>query len=62
MGDEYHPKLVTKLDLFELKGAKPFGGFGLRYVFSTEERINVRLDFGFAENNSGFYITAGEAF
>jgi hypothetical protein len=49
-------------EAFRLDEAKPFGGFGIRYVFSTDEKINVRLDFGFAKDSSGFYITAGEAF
>lgn len=51
-----------KLDSFQLDEAKPFGGFGFRYVFNTDERINVRLDFGFAEDSAAFYFTAGESF
>jgi hypothetical protein len=50
------------LEAFELSEAKPSGGFGVRYLYNADEGINIRLDFGFAEDSSGFYITAGEAF
>ncbi len=39
------------------------GGFGLRVALSPEERINLRLDFGFGEETSGGpYIEILEAF
>jgi len=37
-------------------------GAGIRYLFSPEERINLRLDFGFGQGTSGLYITMNEAF
>ncbi|MBD3386213.1 BamA/TamA family outer membrane protein [candidate division KSB1 bacterium] len=37
-----------------------FGG-GLRFQINRKERINLRMDFGFGKNSSGFYLTIGEA-
>jgi outer membrane protein assembly factor BamA len=37
-------------------------GFGIRYMYNTRERINIRLDFGFGKHSNGQYITVGEAF
>jgi len=54
--------VAHELDAFELDEAKPSGGFGIRYLYNADEGINVRLDFGFAKDSSGVYITAGEAF
>ena len=48
---------------FETRRIKPSGGLGLRYRLNEEEKINIRLDIGFGEkNNSGVYLTIGEAF
>lgn len=38
------------------------GGIGLRFAWSPEERINLRLDYGVGSNSSGMYITMTEAF
>ncbi len=37
-------------------------GFGLRYMLDAKEKVNVRLDFGFGNGDSGFYLSLGEAF
>ncbi len=37
-------------------------GLGLRIGISKIEKINLRLDYGFGKNTSGFYLTFGEAF
>lgn len=37
-------------------------GGGLRFLLIRAERIALRLDFGFGDGDSGFYITIGEAF
>jgi len=52
----------SDVDNFELGNFKYSVGCGIRYLFSREEGLNLRLDFGFAEGTSGFYITLGEAF
>lgn len=41
---------------------KPSYGFGFRYLLDRKEGINLRFDFGYGKNSSGFYFTAGEAF
>jgi hypothetical protein len=40
----------------------PSGGIGLRFMFNTKERINMRLDYAIGKNSSGFYASIGEAF
>lgn len=37
-------------------------GFGFRYFFDRKEKIYVRMDFGFGEDESGFYLSIFEAF
>ncbi len=37
-------------------------GFGLRYMLDPNERVNIRIDFGFGNGDSGFYLSLGEAF
>ena len=37
-------------------------GLGLRIGISKTEKANLRLDYGFGKNTSGFYLTFGEAF
>lgn len=37
-------------------------GGGIRFLLIRAEGIALRLDFGFGEGDSGFYITLGEAF
>jgi outer membrane protein assembly factor BamA len=47
---------------FRLSDIKPSYGFGLRFAFAPQERLNLRLDFGFGNNSSGMYIGVAEAF
>ncbi len=37
-------------------------GFGLRYLWDEAENLKIRLDFGFGNGDSGFYLSLGEAF
>lgn len=37
-------------------------GFGLRYLFNAEEKVNLRADFGFGKNTSGVYFGIEEVF
>ena len=37
-------------------------GVGVRFGISKSEKVNLRLDYGFGKNTSGFYLTFGEAF
>ena len=55
--------VASSIDKFEFKQLKYTAGFGIRFVFDKQERINARLDFGFGSNgNSGIYALVVEAF
>lgn len=41
---------------------RPTGGFGLRFLLVPKDNLNIRIDYGFGNNTSEFYITVGEAF
>jgi len=53
--------VASKADEFKSENIKPSYGLGLRYRI-TDEKVNVRLDLGYGDNSSGFYISFGEAF
>ncbi len=56
-GDVFsHPRDV------EWKTLKYNAGIGIRYLFSREEKINIRADYGTGRGTSGDYIDLGEAF
>lgn len=50
------------MSTFALKDMKHSVGFGFRYMLSPEEKMNVRFDYAFGKDSSGFYITFLEAF
>jgi outer membrane protein assembly factor BamA len=54
--------VADKVDNFVLKDFKYSAGFGLRYLFSSEEKINVRIDFGFCKESFGVYVGVSETF
>ncbi len=37
-------------------------GFGVRYLLDEAEKLKIRLDVGWGNGDSGFYLTLGEAF
>jgi outer membrane protein assembly factor BamA len=47
---------------FRLGDFKHAFGLGLRFLFSPEERINLRLDWAWGKDTSGMYINLMEAF
>lgn len=49
-------------DKFALNDLHPAGGVGLRFRFIEAERLNLRIDLGWGEDDSGTYISLGEAF
>jgi hypothetical protein len=74
---EYRAPLVWRLGLVGFAGfgnvADRFGklslagmrssyGFGLRLLFDSKEKIQVRMDVGFGEDCTGFYFSIFEAF
>lgn len=37
-------------------------GAGLRFTINRVDHLNIRVDYGFGQQSSGFYLTLGEAF
>ena len=54
--------VADKIRNFERRNFKPSVGCGIRYLFNRKEMMNLRLDFGYGKDTSGFYITFLEAF
>jgi len=54
--------VAGRLDRFDLGNFKYSYGFGIRYLFMREEKLNIRLDFAYGKGSSGFYIVLREAF
>jgi outer membrane protein assembly factor BamA len=54
--------VAEKAANFRMGDFKISYGLGLRYVFSREQKLNIRLDLGFGQGTSGVYLTAAEAF
>ena len=54
--------VAHNLDDFNTGDIKYSYGFGIRYNISDEYRTNIRADFGFGKDTSGFYMAFGEAF
>ncbi len=46
----------------DLSGLPLAGGLGLRFAVNTEENINIRIDFAFTREGTGFYVNLREAF
>lgn len=47
---------------FSLKNVRTTAGAGLRVLLDKERKVNMRIDYGFSKESSGFYLTIGEAF
>jgi outer membrane protein assembly factor BamA len=54
--------VAHNFDDFNSDDIKYFYGFGIRYNISDEYQTNIRADFGFGKDTSGFYLAFGEAF
>jgi len=52
----------SKVNNFRWRDLKTSIGFGFRYLLAPEEKLNLRFDFGFTKETSGFYINFAEAF
>jgi outer membrane protein assembly factor BamA len=55
-------EVADRLGGFRLGALKYSYGLGLRFVFSSAQRLNLRLDYAFGDDSSGVYFTAAEAF
>ena len=51
-----------KVSNFEFKDFKAAGGIGFRFQFNRDEGVNLRADFAFGRDTSGYYLTIQEAF
>jgi len=54
--------VADKVNHFDIHSFKYAGGFGLRYLWNREDKLNIRIDFAWGKDTSGFYITLKEAF
>jgi len=55
-------QVVEEPKNFSISNARSDFGFGLRYSFFLEDRLNLRIDIGFGEEDWNFSISTGEAF
>jgi outer membrane protein assembly factor BamA len=55
-------EVMSELRVFRLDSLKPSIGFGLRFLFSKQEKVNLRADIGFGQNTKGVYFGIEEAF
>lgn len=47
---------------FRLSSFKPSYGLGLRFMVNPKEKVNIRLDYAWGQQTSGFYLEITEAF
>ena len=57
MGD-----VAPDLGSFTFSSLKPSYGLGLRFMINKEEKVNIRLDYAWGKETSGFYLEITEAF
>ena len=55
-------EVTHHLDDFQLSNARYSIGFGFRFCINPDEKLNIRLDFGYGKNTSGYYMEVFEAF
>ena len=55
-------EMASTLDRLRLDETRLAAGFGLRYNVGGDQTANIRLDYGWGDGDSGFYISFGEAF
>jgi hypothetical protein len=54
--------VAPSIDEFDFLNIEVAGGAGLRFQLDLEERLNLRLDFGFSPESWGAYVYVAEAF
>jgi outer membrane protein assembly factor BamA len=55
-------QVADRIEDFRLDNFKFAFGGGLRFLWDKEQKLNIRLDVGFAEGKPALYVTIGEAF
>ncbi|MFC1563732.1 BamA/TamA family outer membrane protein [candidate division KSB1 bacterium] len=54
--------VADKFSNFKIDNFKHTLGFGFRYLVSKNEKVKIRMDFGFGKETSGMYLSLNEAF
>lgn len=54
--------VAPELDEFSLSTLKPTYGLGLRFMVNESEKVNIRFDYAWGMETSGFYLEITEAF
>jgi outer membrane protein assembly factor BamA len=54
--------VFSNINDIKLNNMKHMAGFGIRYVFFRNEKINIRFDFSFGRQSAGDYIDLTEAY
>jgi Omp85 superfamily domain len=55
-------QVADKISRWSVDEFKFAGGGGIRFLLNREERVAIRLDFGYGKNSSGVYLTISEAY
>ena len=55
-------KVFHTFDELNFEKLRYNSGLGLRFEMDPRSKIHLRLDYGFAKQSKGFYLTVGEAF
>jgi hypothetical protein len=55
-------QVAHEIEKSSLKKLKPSAGFGLRFALIPEQKVNLRIDFGFGKDDSSFDIVIMELF
>ncbi len=54
--------VADKIDNFKISTIKPNYGIGLRFLLDREERLNIRMDWGFGKGTNSLYLNIAESF
>lgn len=54
--------VASALDEFSFSTLKPSYGLGLRFMVNESEKVNIRFDYAWGKETSGFYLEITEAF
>lgn len=54
--------VAPDLSSFRFSSLKPSYGLGLRFMVNKDEKVNIRLDYAWGKDTSGYYLEITEAF
>jgi outer membrane protein assembly factor BamA len=55
-------QVAPHMSSFRIDAVRPSAGFGLRFTLDRKENVRLRTDWGWGEDESGFYFGINEAF